>query len=718
MFKKLFIIILLLQLTSINGAEVFGQRKKDFNLVIKNDVEIVTKRLISDYLEEKIDDVKVKSAIETLKPDGSWQGIDYITLGSEFPVGQHLKNLKLMSIAFAKQSGGFYKDEKLKQKILQGYDYYLSKKPKSLNWWYNEIGAPQDYLIGLLLIKAEIPERDLRHYSGYLKDLTDNPGHRGMNRIWVSAITIAKGCLENDAQMIEKGFQSVASTLVIAHEQGIEGIKIDNSFHQHRPQLYSGGYGMGFAEGVASIMSLSVNTSFNSAFTSEKKKIFSDLLLYGHQLFSYKEAVDFGAIGRNISRPDAINSINPATLDKMTIGDKQVQSFKDWKSHLQGADFPPSFQGNKYFWKSDIMTHHGADYYLSAKVISTRTNGTEMLNGENLKGYNLPLGATNIMITGEEYKNIFPIWDWTRIPGTTAIMNQSAAILPWYLFGNNEFAGGVSDGQTGVIAYEHSYNGVQAKKAYFFADGEMLCLGSGINAIRTQQIVTSVNQCYLQDDILVGETGDMVGFKLSDSLKTIKNNKLQWVYHGGVGYLFPVGGNITLKNVIQTGSWKSINLTGSEELISKPVFSLWLNHGTAPKDDTYCYIVSPQKSLTGFKEKIAANKFVVLKNDKNSQVVQHRQRYFIIAYKPGLIELGNNLTIAADAKAVIVIEEKDNGYQISLSDPTHQQNEVNISINKLIKGTDGTHQNGNTKINFKFPQGDNVGNTISNFYEK
>lgn len=55
------------------------------------------------------------------------------------------------------------------------------------------------------------------------------------------------------------------------------------------------------------------------------------------------------------------------------------------------------------------MVQHGANYYLLAKVISTRTNGTEMLNNENLKGYNLPLGTTNILTSGKEYEGIFPI---------------------------------------------------------------------------------------------------------------------------------------------------------------------------------------------------------------------------------------------------------------------------------------------------------------------
>jgi len=718
MAKQIFAIILFVQFTFIGATQVFGQRKSTQN-VLSKDIASITGRLIEDYLAEEVDYSRVKEVIASLKSDGSWPHIDYTTVGNHFPAGTHLKNLKLMALAFAKQGTDFYHNEQLKQQILLAYQFYFDKKPTSLNWWYNEIGGPQDYMAGLILIKDRVANEDLMHYASYLKDLTDNPGHQGMNRIWVSAITITKGCLENNELLIKKGFQSVASTLVITNEQNIEGINIDNSFHQHRAQLYSGGYGMGFAESTATLIALSANTSFNEAFSTEKKKLFSDMLLYGHQLFSYRGAVDFGTIGRNISRPNAIAPISLVTLDKMAVIDPQrAPAFRDWKDHLQGASFPKAFIGNKYFWKSDMMVQHGADYYLSAKVISTRTTGTEMLNGENLKGYNLPLGATNIMKTGAEYKNIFPIWDWTRIPGTTAVMNQSATILPWYLFGSNEFAGGVSDGAVGAIAYEHRYNGVQAKKAYFFVDGAMLCLGAGIHAIRTQQVITSVNQCYSKGDIMVGGKHDPDGMKFTDSLRTFKNRELQWFYHDGIGYIFPQGGHITLKNVSQQGSWKSINNSESQDIISQPVFSLWLNHGTAPKEERYCYIVRPESSLTRFLSKISTSSFVVIRNDPNVQAVNYQHTYFIIFYKPGQVTLADGLQIATDAPMVLMAKEQHDGFQISVADPTHQQAAANIFINQGPSNTAVIEKRNATKINFKFPQGDYAGSTISQFYKK
>ena len=560
---------------------------------------------------------------------------------------------------------------------------------------------------------------DVRHYSSYLKDLTDNAGHQGMNRIWVSAITLHKGCIENDSELIEKGFKGVASTLVIADGQRVEGIKIDNSFHQHRPQLYSGGYGMSFAESTATLMALSANTYFSSIFSADKKKLFSDLLFKGHQLFSYRNAVDFGTIGRNIARPGAIKGISPLTLDELAIIDApQASSYLNWKAHLQGADFPEFYRGNKYFWKSDIMTQHGKDYYLSAKVISRRTNGTEMLNGENLKGYNLPLGATNIMTTGEEYRDIFPVWDWTRVPGTTAVMNQAAAVLPWYLFGTNEFAGGISNGQIGAIAYEHSYNGIQAKKAYFFADGEMLCLGAGINAIRTQQVVTSVNQCYSKNEIRMGQENENVKLEPKDSLKFLNGELLKWVFHDGVGYIFPSGGDIALKNAMQSGSWKAIG-AGDSEIISKPVFSLWLNHGTAPSDDSYAYIVSPNISFEDFKRKAMSQSFTILVNDKHIQTVKYRESYFIIFYGAGTAKLENGLDISSGSEAIVMMEPKNKGFQLSVSDPTHQQDIIKISINQKLKGQAVSYsKDGLSTIVFDCPEGDYKGSSITRFYEK
>lgn len=152
-------------------------------------------------------------------------------------------------------------------------------------------------MVPLILLKGKISDKKLLHYSSYLQDLTGNKGHKGKNRTWVSAVTIHKGCIENNIELIRIGIKSIASTIKIVPEQGDEGIKVDGSFHQHRPQLYSGGYGLSYVDDIAYYLQLVKGTAFESYFTQEKKDIFINLLMGGHRLLGYRETFDFGAIG-------------------------------------------------------------------------------------------------------------------------------------------------------------------------------------------------------------------------------------------------------------------------------------------------------------------------------------------------------------------------------------------------------------------------------------
>ncbi len=106
--------------------------------------------------------------------------------------------------------------------------------------------------------------------------------HKGKNRTWVSAVLIHKGCIEDDYELIAKGFYSIASTIYV-EEKDDEGMKRDNSIHQHRPQLYSGGYGMSLLSDLAEYITLANKTSFMKFFTSDKIKLVSDVFLKGHR---------------------------------------------------------------------------------------------------------------------------------------------------------------------------------------------------------------------------------------------------------------------------------------------------------------------------------------------------------------------------------------------------------------------------------------------------
>lgn len=680
----------------------------------QKDIDTLCNRLSVEYLLESVDIPQAEKDIATMQPDGSWKDIDYKTVTFYFDADRHLKRIKNMTLAYSKPGNKFFHQKELKQKLILALDFFRIANPSSGNWWYRDIGAPTGYMIPLLLLKKELDNEEVMRLSSYLVDKTDNQAHKGKNRTWVSVVLVHKGCIEDNYDLISKGFSSIASTIFI-EEKDDEGIKRDNSIHQHRPQLYSGGYGMSFMADLAKYIMLSNKTSFERLFTAEKRKIVSDVYLKGTQMFGYRDAYDFGTIGRGICRPQCLQNMSETALDLMKdVDPEHAKSYEAWKKHIHGDVFP--VVGNTFFWKSNIMTHHGANYYMSAKVISVRTNGTEMLNGQNLKGYYLPLGATNIMTTGNEYKDVFVAWDWTRVPGTTAIDNQSTTELRWYLFGSNQFAGGVSNSQNGVVAYEHAYQGVEARKAYFFMGDAMVCMGSGIKAARTQEVRTSVNQCLASGGVTYSSAGKTC--RLTDELSEAK---IDWAYHDNVGYVFPHQGNVTLRQAKQTGCWRDIEVTASKEPVTKDMFSLWISHGTTPQNDSYCYIVMPDKPLSFFMDKEFENKIKIIANTEKLQAISNREQeqYAAVFYEPGEVWFTDDLSVSVDKKALVYIERKGGEYEISMSDPLYKEESVRLRINKELKGENVRTHNGSSVINILFPSGDNAGSTvIKHFVDK
>jgi len=690
-------------------------------------IDTITARLQSNYNSVVLNATSqsnVAGWMVSMQPDGHWASINYddVSGTASWSPYKHLSRLKTFSYAYSNPSNPLYHDVSLRDKIQLGLQYYFYRNPTSTSWYVREIGAPLDYMVTLIMMKGVINRDSLLLYASYLVDRSGNASYEAKNRSWAATITIYKGCTVDSFSIVNTGFFNMATTLDVKTTTGPEGIKSDNSIHVHNTgqydQLYSGGYGASMLADLADFIYLSRSTLFNDVFTTQRQKTLVSATLEGNQVLSYRQATDWGTTGRYISRLNGTGNMGTSTLDKMMLiepGDAAaLQAYKD---HIGGAAFPAGYLGTNHFWKSDIMTYHGPNYYLSSKIISLRSCGTEMLGGENLKGYNLPLGATNIMTYGNEYTNIYPVWDWTRIPGTTAELNQAATNLTGYLFGTNAFGGGVSDDVNGgAIAFEQDYNAVQARKAYFFMGDAMVCLGIGIKATKSNTIATSVNQCYLSGAVTINNGVTTEAFTGSSQAF----NDLQWIHHNNVGYLFPNGGYMTLEAKPQSGKWTDINTMATDTTTyTQNIFSIWFNHSTTPANRSYYYIVMPDKTLSAFQSAVANHGFVLVQNDANIQAIRNSalQNYAVIFHNPGTVDMGDGLIITVDKMALVYIHKYAGNYKISVADPLYNQSSVAIKVNKDLSGTNAVYANGFTTINVNFPTGDLTGKTVSGFYQ-
>ena len=137
-------------------------------------------------------------------------------------------------------------------------------------------------------------------------------------------------------------------------------------------------------------------------------------------------------------------------------------------------------------------------------MASDRVIGTELVNEDNLKGYYMADGAIYTYIRGDEYHNIFPFWDWRRIPGITTY--ESDAPIPTESGADSRnqtnLVGGTTDGKHGITAMHLNRNGLSANKVWIFTDEFILCLGSNIHTDSTATLITSGRMFYVnREDI-------------------------------------------------------------------------------------------------------------------------------------------------------------------------------------------------------------------------
>jgi chondroitin AC lyase len=383
--------------------------------------------------------------------------------------------------------------------------------------------------------------------------------------------------------------------------------------------------------------------------------------------------------------------------------------------------------GNRHFWKADMMVQHGADFHLSVRVPSSRTTGTEKVSGENLKRKYLPWGATNIMVSGDEYVNIFPAWDWSRIPGVTTAKDDVIPEKPeasqrtintpqsTYYFSSADFAGGVSDGVFGLSAYDYSWDSIRGRKAWFFTPEAMYCFGAGIEASKSKPIITNVNQCLSSGQVTVNVDGEKSIFEGSEMTRS----DIRWAHHDRVGYFFPSGGDITLKNADQSGSYNElVGSSRSSSPVTLKVFSLWIDHGNSPAGGRYEYIVVPSKDVNQFEKWLEDNPLKMIINDNNYQAVHDRSSgvFAVAFYRAGTITLEQRLSVLVSRPCLLLIQSVRNGagYKITVSDPTTKIQNVILKISKTLKGPDAIiNPDQSTSISIIFPSGDNAGRSLT-----
>ncbi|MCC7261466.1 MAG: hypothetical protein IT369_02985 [Candidatus Latescibacteria bacterium] len=630
---------------------------------LQGDLALVKDRLCA-VLRQTPDLAAVRGWLDSLGTNGSWPDLDYTDQDrTTWRAPAHLHRLVALAQARATAPG----DEALHRALLAGLDHWLAADYLNPNWWWNQIGVPGALSQLALLMEADLSAAQRAKVLEILHRA--QLGMTGQNLVWVADITLRRGLLEQDPEVVGRAFAAVAGVIEVS---AAEGIQADYSFHQHGPCLYSHGYGAAFAQDGARLVVLAAGTGF--AFDQERVELLTSLVLDGHQWLSRGHTPDYGAIGRQTARPDQhcgyLAGVARNLLELPTGREAELQALL---AHLDGEAGPP-LAGNRHFWRSDTMAHHRPAFYTSARMFSDRLLNTDRpCNGEALWSHHIADGCNLILCHGAEYRDLFPLWDWQKIPGTTV---AQAPQLEGEVCrrGSRSFAGGVSDGRYGLAAFDFERDGLQARKAWAFFDEGFACLGAGISYAAAHPVITTLNQCALRSEVVVSVGGQ----RRTLGAGTHRLENPDWVHHDQIAYGFPQPCTVQAEIGPRTGSWRDISISGSPDPITAECFSLWLDHGASPRDATYAYWVRPGLALG----QIQTPPLRLLANRPQLQAIQHPALKLsaVCFYEAGRIELPEGHTLAVDHACLVLLQEGAAGWVISVSSPAHLPLHLEVSF--------------------------------------
>jgi chondroitin AC lyase len=589
-----------------------------------------------------------------LDQDGKWSYLNYTDQTRDYwKTEMHLKQTRAMATLYAEEKERGQSDAPLAAAVLSAAHYWIIHDFRNPNWWQNQIQVPRDMVTILLMMEEEMSPQDKAAALKITERATISM--TGQNKVWMAGIVFRRALLEGDMDLARKARETILDGLKVTNR---EGLQADESFQQHGPQQQMGNYGLAFATEMVDWADIWRDTAL--AMPDDKMALLRDFLLRGEAPVTDYGAMDISACGRQLF-PDSPLKKGSTVIELLNaMAQLDAAHAQDYQMAAKQDSQPPGGTMNWNFFRSDYMVHRRWGYYVSVKLCSNRVIGGEKVNGENLSGRYLADGALFLYQTGKEYSDIFPVWDWRRIPGVTC-MTTGTTLAPAGKMAT-DFAGGVSDGTYGAEGLDYRRDEVSGKKGWFFLDDEVACLGAGITGTNA---ITTVDQRLAEGPILTSAGSLARGLALRKGV--------DWILHGGEGYLFPQPQDVWAGMQPQTGSWKNVYTAGSDTKITRDVFSIWIDQTASP---TYAYIVMPGASAEKLQAYVKNPRVEILSNTPEVQAVREADVTEAVFYNAGRLQAGN-LSMEVDGPCAIILRG-DTGY---VADPTQKEKAVTVTIN-------------------------------------
>jgi len=604
-----------------------------------------------------------------LKPDGTWSDLDYNNRQrGNWPLRNHLYRTVEMAKAYQQKENQYYKNKSLGNNIQLAYNYWVNNDIVNPNWWYPQIGVPQNIGLIMLLMQDEINTEQWQK-GMVIMDRVVIGKNTGQNLVWVSSNIILRSILKKDITQIALTTANIREEMKMA--DNVEGLQPDYSFHQHGRQLQFGNYGLHFLEDQVKWMFILKDSEYD--YTPNQINLMRKYFDQGQRWVIWKGVYDINSSGRQLFENEQIKKykrVYKAAIEMKEIDPNHIDLYK---SISEGNNLV----GVKYFPFSELAVKRTDKYITTIRMCSSRIKGSESGNGENLSGYYLADGAMYTMKTGKEYLNIYPYWDWRKIPGTTAV--QDTTKLPEIGWGSynieSDFVGGLTFDDSAITSMQYKRDGVTANKSYFIFPEFTVCLGSGINGKSNQHLQTTIEQSF--------KTGQLYDNSEISKVNSTDNAISYW--HQGSGYIINQANNVVVNVDKKEANWNKIIGWSSKKEEAKNIFTLGIDHGKNVKNDRYAYAVFPNIKKENLFKVDRKQRYQILTNTKETQAVQFNQYTSVVFHKPGTIKINKTTEISSSVPAILLFKKDKNNLQLAICDPTQKLEFGQIKISRIDK---------------------------------
>lgn len=594
---------------------------------------------------------KISKYLKLQAADGSWPDIDYAdTRRSGWSPKFHAERILELAKLYYVVGTDFYRSDLVSKAIHAALHFWFTSKLKCRNWWYNEIGIPKTLGAAFILLEEQLSEQEkqaaveVMHQSKF--------GRTGQNKVWLAGNVLTCALLQNNAELVKASKDTIASEICTGRK---EGIKDDWSFHQHGSQLQFGNYGLAYISGMSFFYRLFQDTKYQ--FNQTQVDILHALINQGYRWIIWKRYMDISSLGRQFFHHAQLHKAYGLAFAAADLG---LYGFSKSGNPLVG---------HKHFDDSDYTVHRSRDWMATVKMSSNRVIGTELVNEDNLKGYYLGDGATYFYVRGDEYLNIFPFWDWRKIPGVTSYEDVAPIPSISRMKSNNHsfLVGGISTGKLGMTAMELNRDGLHGYKSYVFAEDFAVCLGGGIQSDTALCVTTSVDQ-RLKNGVLWVMTKDK--WRQISGKEYLVGSDVRF-FHDQTGYILLGHDSIVAEVGKRTGRWCDFMKMYKPAEVEGEVVSLHIRHGQSPRQAGYLYLVFPGSSKEQLEKFSVKEEIHVLRNDEMAQIVQIPSMgsgYWAAIYQKEEIQIEGSRFVAP-CPGIYYLERTVQGLQIVFESP-------------------------------------------------